>query len=251
MANAGLWNKEFRAGRLKFLAGLAVLTITAVSLPFIQDYTIRLMEKNPLPEFATGQLVFLKDFRYWMWSQWFGKNLVQIGSIIAIVFGAGIISSEVSDKTIQFLLSKPVRRQEVFTIKYVVSLIYLALAVAVSSIAAYVAALSTGHHFPTGEFLQYIFVAIAGLGVVFSIAVYLSTVFDRTLKSVVGSMLIAVALSAPGYIPALAKYSLYLQMSGYTIFSGAGFPVIPVILLVVISVGLHILGRKRFSRRDI
>ncbi len=90
MANTGLWKKEFRAGRLKLLMGLVVLTITAVSLPFVQDYTIRLMEKTPLPEFATGQLVFLKDFRYWMWSQWFGKNLsIPFPDCIFFLIGGG------------------------------------------------------------------------------------------------------------------------------------------------------------------
>jgi ABC-2 type transport system permease protein len=49
------------------------------------------------------------------------------GSIYSMILGAGILSKEESDKTVEFLLSKPIKRRTVVTGKLACSLIYLFL----------------------------------------------------------------------------------------------------------------------------
>lgn len=251
MANTGLWKKEIFGCRFRLLIGCVVLTALGIGLPAIHDYTLKLMESTPMPGFARIQLQELKDFRVWIWSQWFGKNLIQLGGIFAIIYGAGLISGEVSNNTIQFLLAKPVRRQDVFTVKYVVNYLALAFITAFSSAALFIAALAAGHNYPVGQYLQQVIVAMAGMGVVFSLAAFFSTVFDQSLKAVVVSGIMALLLSIPGIFPPLADYSLYYQTSGRQIFSGLGFPVLPVAVLVLVSAALYVLGRNRFTRRDL
>lgn len=251
MVNLGLWKKEIFMGRLKFFIALAILSITAVGIPFVYKFTLKMVETAPVPEFARSQVALFKDYSFYIWSQWFGKNLLQMGSMMAIFFGAGVISSEVSAGTINFLLTKPVRRQWVFTVKYVTGLAYLVLVVVISTMAMYFSVVASGRGFPFIILLENTGITLAGLAVVFSLATYFSTIFDQATKSMLVSALTAFGLSLPGYFPAVKKYSLYYQMQGSSIYAGQGFPVVSFIFLVLVSAGIFGLAAARFSRKDL
>jgi len=250
MAKQGLWQKELIAARFRSSVGLLILMVMAVVIALLYDTTVRLLQSAPIPENFRGQVELLKDYRFWIWSQWFGKNFLQIGAVLAVVYGAGIISSEVSQKTIHFLLAKPIRRQDIFTIKYVVNMVYLVLVAVVSTIVLYIAVIAGGHSLPDIRLAEHTIIAIAGMGVIFSISAFFSTIFDQTVKSIVVSGAAALVLAVPGLFPALAKYSLYYQMAGVDIFGGKGFPWIPLAVLVVVTIGFYLLGRNRFIKTD-
>lgn len=251
MTEKGLWNKEIHAGKFKVLAGLPILVITALVITLGYDFTVKIMEAAPVPDFAREQMALFKDFRFYLWSQWFGKNLYQMGSFIAILFGFNMISSEVSRKTMHFLLAKPIRRQDVFKIKYIVNYAALVLVAVISTAVLYVSAVAVGRGYPLLQLIENTIIAVAGMGVVFSIAVYFSTVFDRPMKSFVVSFLVALALAAPGFSQALVRFSVYYQMAGPGIFKGEGFPLLPLAVFVLVSAGLYVLGRNRFVKGDL
>ncbi len=251
MANRGLWKKEITEGKFRFLIGLVILGLVGLLITLTYDYTIKLLEIAPVPAPFRAQVELLKDYRLYIWSQWFNKNLLQFGSLLAIIFGAGIISTEVSRQTIAFLLARPLSRPAVFTVKYVVGLAYLILVTVISTIFLYLMVLATGHGFPLGQLVKHTVMAIAGMGVIFSIAAYFSTVFDRSVKAGLVSGLVALALAGPGFSPGLMKYSLYYQMAGIRIIKGEGFPWVPLVILGLVSVALYGLGRSKFLHRDL
>ena len=250
MAKQGIWKKEISAGWFRSLIGLLVLTATAIAIAVLYGFTVKLLQSAPVPESFRGQVELLKDYRFWLWSQWFGKNFMQIGIVLAVVFGAGIVSSEVSHKTIHFLLAKPLRRQDIFTIKYVVNMAYLLLVVLLSTIVLYIAVAAGGRSFAGIRMVEHTVIAAAGMAVMFSISAFFSTIFDQTVKSIVVSGAAALVLAVPGLFPALAKYSLYYQMAGVDIFGGKGFPWIPLAVLVVVTIGFYLFGRNRFIKTD-
>lgn len=250
MASKGIWKKELRGGRWKFLAGLPILMITAISIPLVYELTVNLMNNAPVPEFAKGQASLLKDFRFYIWSQWFGKNLIQMGAVLAVIFGAGIVSSEVTRKTIHFLLAKPVRRGEIFTIKFIANLGSIALVTIVSTLFLYITLLAKNHTYPLLQMIEQTMLATAGLSVIYSIAVYFSTLFDQTIKCAMASILVVFILFIQSWVPVIAKYSLFYQMSGEGIYSGKGFPLITLVAFVAITTAFYYLGRQRFIKRD-
>lgn len=250
MASKGLLRKEISAGKFKFAIGLVIMVIIAATLPVLQSYTVKLMQSAPVPEFARQQAELLKDYRYWVWSQWFGKNLIQMGSILAVIFGAGMISSEVSARTVYFLLAQPIRRQNAFAVKYAVNLAYLMLTALLSTAALYIAVVAGGKQYPVAGLAQQLIMGAAGLAVVFSIAAFCSTLYDRTMKSAMFSALAALLLSAPGYFPSLARFSVYYQMAGAQIYEGKGFPFVGFAVLAAVSIILYVLGRDRIAKRD-
>lgn len=250
MSTKGLWLKEFNAAKFKIAAGMVLPIALAVSIPFMYEFVMGMMQSVPVPDFAREQVDRFNDFSYYVWFNWFGKNLFQIVSILALIFGAGLISAEVSHKTVHFLLTKPISRKQVFAVKYLTSLASLASVVIISTIVLYLAVAAAGHGQEVLKLMQNSIMAIAGFALIFSIAVYFSTVFDQTLKSFLVSLLIVVLLSVPNYLTSLRPFSLYYQMTGLGIFKGEGFPYIPFLVITAVTVVIYKLAENRFVRSD-
>lgn len=250
MSETGLWKKELKSARFKLSVNLLIMLILAIGIPLLYEYTVNILQNSSMPENLAKDIKLLKDYEYWIWSQWFGKNLLQIGTIIAIVFGAGNISSEVSRKTIYFLLTKPLTRHKVFTIKYLVNLLYLEAVIIISSLALYVTILTTGKEYSAVSFFENLALFAVGIVIVYSIAVLNSTFFDQTLKSILISVLVVLILSIPGYFESVQNYSLFFQMKGGPIIVGSGFPWLPTIIMVLVSVIIYKLALHRFVKRD-
>lgn len=250
MAVKGLWIKEIHAGKFKFGIGLLIMGVTAVAIPLLYDVLIKLVNMMPVPLGFESQINVLKNYEKYIWSQWFGKSLYQQAAVLAVIFGAGIISWEVSHKTVQFLLSRPVRREEIFKAKYFVGLGSLGTAMVISTLVMYISVLATGHRFPLLSLAQYLVLALAGVGVIFSFSVYYSTVFDQPRKSAVVSFVTALFLFIPGALPGMQKMSLYYHMSGVSLMEEGRFPILALSVMITISIVLYILGNRRFAKMD-
>lgn len=142
------------------------------------------------------------------------------------------------------------KREDVFKFKFIVNYVALALVVIASTIVLYITVVATGHKVPAWEMVQNIIMALAGLAVIYSIAVYFSTVFNRTIKSAVVTGLTAIGLFVPGFFPGFYYYSVYYHMTGSEIVTGKGFPIIPLTVLIIITAGFYMLGRNRFKKSD-
>ncbi|HWI54186.1 MAG TPA: ABC transporter permease subunit [Desulfobacteria bacterium] len=250
MSAKGLWQKEFNASKFKFAAGIVLPIALAISIPYLYESLTGIMQSIPIPEFAREQVEMFKDFNYYVWFNWFGKNLFQIVGMLAIIFGAGLISTEVSRKTVYFLLTKPISRQQVFAVKYLTSLASLEAIVVISTIVLYLSVSATGHSLPVIKLTQNGIMAIAGFALIYSIAVYFSTVFDQALKSALVSFLIVVLLSVPNFVTSFRPLSLYYQMTGLSIYKGEGFPYIPLLVIAAVTAAIYKLAEKRFVRSD-
>ncbi|MDI6822646.1 MAG: ABC transporter permease subunit [Actinomycetota bacterium] len=145
--------KELRESRWRFIIGLIVFVLFAASLPLLYEWLFKEFLKEtlktvpfPLPKEALAQIELMeKQYDFYIWSQWFGKNLYQFGTILAILMGMGLFASEASKQTMEFLLSKPISRNRVALVKFLVGALEIAIIVAVSSFSIYPAAKFTGH----------------------------------------------------------------------------------------------------------
>lgn len=250
MAERGLWKKEIHSGSWKVLAGLPILILFAIFIVFSYDLISRLMDTAPIPKIFQGEIAKLQDYQYYIWSQWFGKNFYQIGSLLTLFFGATIVSSEVSKKTVHFLLTRPITRARVFTIKYVVSLGALMLTTVMGTAALYLLVLADGKEVSLTLMAQNTIAAAAGFSVLYSVAVLFSTIFDRSIKSVAAAGFTALLLSIPGFFPKLRGYTLFYHMQGVDIIAGRGFPLIALFVMLLATGTLYLLGRSRFAKSD-
>jgi ABC-2 type transport system permease protein len=250
MSSKGIWKKELSSVQFKLIIGLLIFVAMAVVIPFLYDQILNIIKNVQVPEMFKNQANMLTNYNYYIWSQWFGKNLFQMGTILAIIFGSGMISSEVSQNTIQFLLVKPILRKKVFLIKYIVNALALASVVIISTLALYISVIIKGGSFPISVLLQNMVMAALGCIVIYSMAVYWSTVFDQPMKAAMVSGLVALIIAIPGFIPGLKMFSVYYHMTGYEILMGKSLSLSVILVFGMISAVIYILGQKRFEGRD-
>ena len=165
-------------------------------------------------------------------------------------YGTGLISSEISRKTVYFLLTRPLSRQKIFIVKYLVSLFSLLAAFVISTVVLYITVEANGHSIPIVKLVQNMIFSMAGFSLVYSVAVYFSTIFDQTMKAFLVSIFLVILSTIPGISSSFRALSLYQQMSGTGIFDGKGFPYVPFLVIVALTVFVFKLGMNRFLKTD-
>src|SRR5687768_11322730 len=113
-----LWYKAWRETRSRFLIGLALLMILAGGTVFdylgskqflIQAQTME--ASGPFRELIHESMEIQRDYRGFVWFQWFRQNLAQLGTLFAVLLGSGSLLSYGSRDGVLFTLSLPVSRQ--------------------------------------------------------------------------------------------------------------------------------------------
>lgn len=250
MATKGLWRLEGRSGLYRFAAAFILLMATAVLAVFAYDYVIDML-KGDLPKFVNVDPAVYTNYQFYIWSQWFGKNLYQTVTMVSIIFGATMITGERSRNTLQFVLSKPLSRTELLKVKYVITYLSVALAVILSTAIMYLLILATGRTVSVLWMLQSTVLVLAGVALLIAVAGYFSVLLDNTLKAFAGTALVVFLLSVPGVIPGWQQFSLFYQMKGVSLMAGHSFPVLPFLLMVAVAGGVCFLANQKFSKQDL
>jgi hypothetical protein len=111
-----LWYKAWLETRWRFLIGLGLLVCSAGATVFAYPKVLELLKMVPTVELS-GELgrrineaaILARDYRGYVWSNWFRQNLMQMWTIFAVLLGTGGLLSQVSGGGALFTLSLPVR----------------------------------------------------------------------------------------------------------------------------------------------
>ena len=154
MIHPAILAKEIRENRVKLIITLVLLGVLAVALPLIFEPARDFFRNMDLSPYIDQQeLNFIAaSFDSFAWSQWTAKNLAQMGTLAAIVFGMGAFSNEAHFGTVLFLLSKPVTRREIYTTKVVAGMLLLALSIVGSTLLLALVAALKGFDLDYGDF---------------------------------------------------------------------------------------------------
>ncbi len=130
-----LFKKELKENFLKSLVETILLSGIAVTLiPF--GYKLLGTMEIQIPGIAQrygGLLEKLKDLNFFVTTQWFGKNLLELAILFAVINGIGIISGEYERKSSIFLFSRPVSRKAILCTKLSVAVFYTLIPIAIST----------------------------------------------------------------------------------------------------------------------
>ncbi|MFZ3062380.1 MAG: ABC transporter permease subunit, partial [Actinomycetota bacterium] len=206
--------KELRQNLWKVVAGFLVLMVVAVfsvaSFPVIKQ----VFSKGPppglkLPPQAREQFAALTDFKHYVVSQWFNKNLLQLGFILAVLLGIGAIAGEIQAKTAEFLLSKPISRTRAILEKYCTLCCILFAAVLVSSILVYPTTLIIKEQISIVRVLLAILPIFPALLVVYSYTLFFSTIFNDQIKTAGAAIGLSVIFIILGVFEKTQKFSIF------------------------------------------
>src|SRR5216684_7806355 len=109
-----LWYKSWMETRWRFLIGLVMLMCSAAGAVFVYPKVMKLMPLVPTLD-AGGEIgrriresaELAREYRGYVWSQWFRQNLTQMWTLFAVLLGTGGLLSQTSGGATLFTLSMP------------------------------------------------------------------------------------------------------------------------------------------------
>jgi hypothetical protein len=244
--------------RWRFLIGLVVLLCSAIGVVFTYPQVLKLLPAASKLEMdgAIGRKVaeavdLARDYRSYVWSQWFRQNMLQMWALFAVLLGAGGLLSQTSGGGALFTLSLPATRNRLLGIRAVTGLAELLLLALIPSLLLPMLSPSVGQAYGVGDALVHSICMFIGGAIFFSLAFLLSTVFTDVWRPLLIVLCLAAALSLfGGVFPEVSRYSVFAVMSAETYFRGNGVPWLGLLSSAAVSVALLYAATKNIVRQD-
>ena len=252
-----LWYKAFLDTRGRFLIGLALLPCGAMFMVFTYPQVVELLPTaggidatGALGQQINEAIALARDYRGYVWSQWFRQAPTSTGALFAALLGTGGLIASASGGSL-FMLSLPATRMRLMAVRAGCGLAqWLALAL-VSSLAIPIASPAVGESYSLIAALAHGLCLFAGGAVIYSLALLLSTVFGDLWRP----WLITLAIALPiAFAEQVSRGSwtvgLLAVMSGEQFFRTDHLPWTGLAVASVVSAALLYLAALNFERRD-
>jgi hypothetical protein len=225
-----LFYKAWLETRWRFVIGLLLLTCSVGATVLAHPHVVRMLPLVPRLELGgelgrrvAEQLELVREYRGYVWSQWFRQNLPQLWSLFAVLLGTGGLVSQAAGGSGLFTLSLPVTRQRLLGTRAATGLLeLLALAFAPSLLLPLLSP-SVGQSYAFADALVHSACLFVAGSVFFSLAVLLSSVFGDLWRP------ITIALAAAFVMATLEQFlrglpGVFGVMSAEAYFRGGAVP---------------------------
>ncbi len=216
-------------------------SISSLSLSFLKNSVLGKIIK---PETFLEQIELMKRSKdYYIWSQWYGKNLYQFLLLAIILYGFSTFAREIERKTIYYLLSLLPRRK-VFFEKSLVGLCVISITTLI------------GGCFPLFlgfKFSMMLKLTLSLLSVslfLYMVVLFLSIVTGDDLKTFIWSLVIFFIFGIPGFFRGLSAFNIYRYMTGIDIFVRHLFPWGPIGIIFLLSAIFYFINLRIFLKRE-
>jgi len=251
-----LWYKSWLETRWRFLIGIVLLVCSVAALVMTEPQVMKLLPlarsmgtSGPLGQRIRESAQLALEYRGYIWSQWFGQNARQLGTLFAVLLGTGGMLSQSGG--VLFTLSMPASRRRLAGVRAVAGLVEFFVLAFVPSLLIPLLSPSIGERYSVSAALIHAGCLFVGGTVFFSLAFLLSTVFSDLWRPLMIALLIAAVLAmCPQIIRELEPYSLFRVMSGETYFRTGALPWIGLLVSAAISAGLVYAATMNTERRD-
>jgi ABC-type transport system involved in multi-copper enzyme maturation permease subunit len=253
-----LWYKSWIETRWRFLIGLGLLMCSAAGIVFFYPQVIKLLPLVPAVEIS-GELgrqikeaaELARDYRGYVWSQWFSQTPTQLGVLFAALLGTGgLLSSRSGDETL-FTLSLPVSRDRLLGIRAATGLgEWLAIAF-VPSLLIPLFSPAVGETYGIGSALTHGLCLFLAGAVFFSLALLLSTMFGDLWRPLLISVAAAIALASCEFVfRDVWPYGIFTLMRGEYYFRTGSLPWGSLLASIVLSAAMLYSASVSIARRD-
>jgi len=227
-----LWYKSWLETRWRFLIGLLLLTCSAAVTVLAYPEVVKLLPLVPKLDLSgeigrkvAESMELARDYRGYVWSQWFLKNMPQMWALFAVLLGTGGLLSQASGGGALFTLSLPASRNRLLGVRAATGLAELLVLAFVPSLLLPVLSPAIGQTYGLGDALIHSACLFIAGTVFFSLAFLLCTVFSGVWRPMLIVLCVATVLALLGQVfRDLSHYSLFRVMSAETYFRGGGLP---------------------------
>lgn len=243
-----LIKKELKENLLKFIMESILLIGTAVSLvPYGYRLTTQLninfINLGKLGNQIAAMLPKLKDLNYFIYSQWFGKNLFEIALLFAVINAAGIIAGETERKSSIFLFSRPLSRNKILLSKLIVVLFYTLIPIVVSTYIILPLSRSIPQQVNIAVFNKLLLESLVATTVAVLITTTFSIIIDDRVKTGLAAFGIIIGTILIGTIKPI-KYISFANL--YVGKFGIYFPIGLALCIIFAVLSFVLLNRKEF-----
>ena len=255
-----LWQKAWRETRARFITAIVILTVMAGSDVYEFLATQRLLptlgldSEQPASQ-ATGLARMIRDaievqreFRGFIWYNAFRDNLTQLGVFFAVLLGCGGLLHESRKGSALFTLSMPVTRRQLLAARTGAGLAQLLAISIVPPLAISVLAPTVGQRFSVVDALAHGTCIFFVATLFYSLAAFLSTLFDDMWRPMLIALGIACALAIASF--AAPQINIFSVMNGESYFRTGSLPWTGFVISAVIATALLYSAAETLERRD-
>ncbi|HEY4641571.1 MAG TPA: hypothetical protein VII75_09525 [Thermoanaerobaculia bacterium] len=239
-----LWYKAWLETRWRFLIGLALLTCSAAATVLAYPQVAQLIPlinsnvRGPIGDAVREAAQLSRDFRGYIWLQWFRQNDARWTSFFVILLGTATTFG--SQRGQLFTLSLPVSRARLLGTRALLGLAESSAIAFLPSLLIPLLAPSIGSHYGLGAVLIHSACIFIASSVFFCTALLLSTFFDDPWPPLLLTIVIAF----------LAAWSGLSVMSGACYFQTGAIPWLGLVIAAAISSALFAAALVNIQRRD-
>lgn len=217
---------------LAFLIGLGLLMIVAVGTVIGYPAVLKLMPltsaidtSGPMGRLISEALDVQKEYRGFIWWQWFRQNLTQIWTLFASLLGSGGLLSKATGGGELFTLSLPTSRNRVFAVRTSTAFAELFVLAFVPSLLIPLFSPAIGQSYRVGDVMVHGACLFVGGSVFFSLAMLLSTVFNDLWRPLLIACAVAVVLAlSEQFVRNVSEYGTFRAMAAELYFRRGGLP---------------------------
>ena len=248
--------KEISDLRLRWLIILFLVVATVFTLPLARQM-VTSVDLSSMPESFQKMINLpfdftskMKDWNFYMLSQWQGKNFGQFIPIIAVILIFSSISKERENGTLDFLVTRQ-GRKKVFMAKYSVSIISALTLVFIANMLVFPVSLINGQSMSVSPVLKFTLVGLVATFFWSSMAFFFTTIFTEQVKPLIFSLIAVFGEIIFSYVKPLKFLNTYSYILGSDILYKGTFSVPYSLVLVAIGAGLSFITYKIFMEYDI
>ncbi|MCX7653379.1 MAG: ABC transporter permease [Fervidobacterium sp.] len=247
--------KEFYDMRVRIVGTLFTLVVLFFIVAPFQKFTLRMLEgysgTPQLEKFLPPSMLNkLKEWDFYINSQWYGKNFGQIVPIVGIIMAFPLFAREVENGTIAFLLVRKNRKQ-VFINKFFSGLISLWFILLFTGLLPifYSFALNKDYQYLAGiKFTtQSLF---AGL-LWFCITLFYSVIFDDQVKPLLAGLSTLAITTVAGMLKPLKFLNTYTYALGNSIFLRNSIDFKYTFGVIILSLIITLLAYGIFLKKEV
>jgi hypothetical protein len=254
-----LWHKSWLETRWRFAIGLALLACAGVAVVLVYPRVKELAPMVTPPADAPGELArklresleLARDYRAYLWSQWFSKQQIHMWTLFAVLLGTGGLVTQSARGGALFTLSLPVSRGRLLAVRAATGLAELAVLAVSSALLVAAASPAVGEHYAIGDAMVYAGCTVVAGSVFFSFAALLSTVFSDIWRPLGFALFAAIVLGlAEQVYPEVSRFSVFPVMSATSYFRGDGVPWLGLLVSAAISTAMLWGAARNIARQD-
>lgn len=253
MSDFALFRKELREHRWALIVGTLLLTamgmVSAWSFKMISMFGD--IDKFLGPELAREFERMLGDYTYYLWSQWQPKNLLQIGTILALILASSPVAGEINRGSIKYLTSLPMRKTRILLGKALAGMLILSVSIWISTTISLITGYLVEPSLLWGKLLAATALTNVGLLAIYSIGLMFSALSNDAVKAGALAAGVLFIWSGAGLHSLTRVISPFWHMKGIYWFVGAeSFPWLSVVILVGLTLAALLAANKIFTKRE-